>query len=286
MKRLLFIVMTAVFSVCAAAEEQQTAPSGQADELNPWVGKYCISFLRKARSTNVVPEGKLQLSLKYELFEADRKETSQGHYGHLPANDWKDYQSTVFCAKYGWFKDHQIAVGVPFYCNDFNLNGSTRVTDSAFSNIFVFEKWHFLKETNTTPAMSADFWVYFPTGDIDKKVGTEDFAYKAMTSISKAWKDFSLHLNPGYTWNQQDGDNNSYEVNAALLLTPDPKLWPTLEYNYFYKEGTGYSHDLVPGLIWKFHKGSSFKIGIPITLDSTITYKDRIGLVLTLSQLF
>lgn len=266
--------------VIAAEVPQVTTTDNTVDELNPWVGKYCISFFTKTRSAKVVPKNKWLLSLKFQDFQADQKLDHT-----MPSGERKDFQKLVFTTKYGWAENHQIAIGVPLLSNDFSY-GSVSNKSEGLANIFIFEKWQVLKETNQLPAVSVDLWYFLPTGDPDRMLGTDDDAYKISTSVSKAWKDFSLHVNPGYTWNKKSGDNNISEVNAAALFTVDKKLWPAVEYNYYYIQGKGHAHDIVPGLIWKFRKGSSFKIGVPINVDSTFTFRDRVGLALKLSQYF
>lgn len=278
------VLMLAAFAT--ATEEPTSTADNTIDELDPWCGKYCISFFTKTRTAKVVPEGKWLLSLKFQDYSADQKWDKNTRGSHHRLKDgWKDIQKYVFCAKYGWAKDHQIAVGVPFLDNNFNY-GSVRNKSFGLGNVFIFEKWQFMKETNDLPAMSVDLWYYLPTGDPDRMLGTDDDAYKITTSISKAWKDFSLHFNPGYTWNKKNGDNDIDEINAAMLFTMDKKLWPAIEYNYTHKEGSGYAHDIVPGVIWKYRKGGSIKVGVPINLDTTYTYRDRVGLALKISQYF
>ena len=289
MKQAFLIILVLILAAHLVAQEPEinTDKQDAVEELDPCIGKYCISFFTKTRSAKVVPENKLLLSLKFQDIQADQKwnKSTRGGHHSMPNGEWKDVQKYVFCAKYGWAKDHHIAIGVPFIDNNFNYS-STRNKSQGLGNIFIFEKWQILKETNQLPAVSVDLWYYMPTGDPDRMLGTDDDAYKITTSISKAWKDFSLHFNPGYTWNKKNGNNNTSEINTAVLFTQDKKLWPAVEYNYYYVQGKGHVHDIVPGLIWKFRKGSCFKIGIPINIDSTYTYRDRVGLVLKFSQFF
>lgn len=281
---LVCLLMTAGFVYAA---EEAAGPSMETDELNPWIGKYCVSYFTKTRSAKTVPEGKWLLSLKYEDINYDQmwSKSMRGAHHSLPSGKWRDIDKLTFCAKYGWAKDHQIAIGIPYFDNNFNI-GSTRNSSAGVGNVFVFEKWNVLKETNTLPAVSVDVWYYFPSGDPKRMLGTDDDSYKVTTEISKAWKDFSLHLNPGYRWNKQDGDNDECEVNAAILFTPTDTVWPAVEYNYWHKKGSGRSHDIVPGVIWKYRKGGSIKAGVVINMDSTFTYRDRCGLVLKISQYF
>jgi hypothetical protein len=165
--------------------------------------------------------------------------------------------------------------------NDFDLNGSTN-DSHGLGNIFVFEKWNFIKETNSLPGVAVDFWYFFPTGNTSRKLGTDDSAFRITTEVSKAWKYFSLHFNPGYSWGQNNLEIG--EINAALLLKPFKTIWPALEYNYLDKKNSGHAHDLVPGVIWKFKPSWSFKAGIPINLDTTFMDRDRVGFVCKLSK--
>ena len=186
----------------------------------------------------------------------------------------------VLCSKYGWAKDHHIAVGIPYWMNDFDIPGKEN-DSQGIANIFVFEKWHVIKETNTIPGVAVDFWYYFPSGEKSRSLGSDDGAYKISTEVSKAWEDFSVHFNPNYKWSEDD-DAEVGEINGAILFKSTPTLWPGIEYNYLDKEGKGHSHDIIPGFIWKFQKGWSFKAGLPISLDSTFTDRDEISLVLKL----
>jgi hypothetical protein len=53
----------------------------------------------------------------------------------------------VLCSKYGWAKDHHIALGIPYWMNDFDVPG--KENDShGIANTFLFEKWNLIKETN------------------------------------------------------------------------------------------------------------------------------------------
>ncbi len=277
------LVMTT--AIVCAADPQPAGGTGQTEELNPWCGKYCMSIFTKTRTAKILPKGKWSVALKYQDFDYDEKETSQGHYGDVPSGDWKHTQKLVFCTKFGWAENQMLALGIPYLHNNLNY-GSVRNQSKGIGNIFIFNKWNFMKETNTLPGMSVDFWYFFPSGDPDRMLGTDDDAYKVTAEISKAWKDFSLHLNPGYKWNKKDGDNNESEVNAAILFTPNKTLWPAIEYNYWYKQGAGHSHDIVPGIIWKYRKCGSIKAGLVVNLDSTFTYRDRVGVVLKIFQSF
>jgi hypothetical protein len=274
---MIFIFVAA--SLATASEDSNLPKTG--DSLHSWCGKYPISFFRKARSAKVVPENHWLVSLKMEFIDYDLKKGSDRKYHDLPAGQFREQFKTIICTKYGWMKDHQIAVGIPVMFN--NYDTVTSHNDSrGVGNIFIFEKWNFIKETNNFPAVAIDFWYYFPSGDPDRSLGSSDSAYKISGEISKAWKDFSIHLNPCYTWSENDSPDID-ELNAAILFKTFDTIWPGIEYNYTHKEGKGHSHDLLPGVIWKFAKGWSFKIAAVINLKSTLTYRDRCGLVMKVS---
>lgn len=256
----------------------------EADGLDPWVGKYCMSLFTKARTAKTVGKGHLSVALKVQHFDWDKVKQSEGSYASRAAGQSKERLATTLCLKYGWAKNQHLALGIPYWMNDFDIPGKTN--DSAgLSNIYIFNKWNCIQETNTRPAVAVDLWYYLPNGDSAKKLGIDDGAFKVTTEVSKAWDGFSLHLNPGYTWGE-DKDYEVGELNGALILNPCKTLWPAVEYNYFWKEGSGYRSDIVPGLIWKFYPGASFKLGLPINLDTNMTDKDEVGLLLKLFYKF
>ena len=249
-------------------------------EVYPWCGQYPMTFFVRARTAATVGKDHLSVSLKVQHFDWTRVKGADNEYHNRASGQEKQRLTTVLVTKYGWAENHHIAVGVPYWFNDFDIPGKTN-DSKGLANVYVFEKWNFIKETNNLPGVAVDFWYYFPTGDTDRKLGTNDAAYSITTEISKAWEYFSLHFNPGYTWSE-DKDADVGEINGALLLKLYPDFWPAIEYNYLDKEEQGRSHDLVPGFIWKFAKDWTFKLGIPISLDSTFTDRDRVGFVMKL----
>jgi len=276
-------ILLAMIIACAvtaqSAEANQKSPSEGKPEVHSWCGQYCMSFFTKTRSAKTVGKGHLSVSLKFQHFDWNLVRGSDDKYHGRTPGQQKQRTAFTLCTKYGWAEDHHITLGIPYWLNDFNTSSSN--DSHGVGNIFIFEKWNIIKETNNFPGVAVDFWYYLPNGDTDRKLGGDDGAYKITTEISKAWKDFSLHFNPGYTWSE-DKDAEAGEINAAILLKTYPNLWPAIEYNYYDKESSGHRHDIVPGIIWKFKKGWSFKAGVPINLDSTFTDRDRVGLVLKL----
>ena len=274
---LVFVVAIAV--VVRSTEANQASSSNQETQLYPWCGQYCMSFFTKTRSAKTVGKGHVSVALKAQHFDWNLVRGADNKYHGRPSGQSKRQLSTVVCTKYGWAENHHLAIGVPYLLNDFNL---TTPNDShGVGNVFIFEKWNIIKETNNFPGVAFDLWFYLPSGDSDRKLGSDDAAYKISTEISKAWESFSLHFNPNYKWSDDD-DAEVGEINGALLLTLYRDLWPVLEYNYFDKEGSGHRHDIVPGIIWKFMQGWSYKIGLPVNLDSTFTDRDRLGIVMKL----
>lgn len=278
---LIFLAFLIAFAVVAEGTEiRQEGSDGQEGKLYSWCGKYCMSFFTKTRSANTVGKDHLSVSLKYQYYNWDQVREADNDYHNRTSGQDKERSIFVLCSKYGWAEDHHIALGIPYWMNDFDIPGKEN-DSQGIGNIFVFEKWNLIKETNTVPGVAVDLWYYFPSGDTDRSLGTDDSAVKISAEVSKAWKDFSLHFNPNYKWSQ-DEDVEVGEINGAILLRPDPKIWPAIEYNYFVKEHKGHSHDIVPGVIWKFKKGWSFKAGVPISLDSTFTDRDVVSVVFKL----
>jgi hypothetical protein len=276
----LLLFVTSLVLVAEGAEKSKATAREQDDGVYPWCGKYCMSFLTKTRSANTVGKDHLSVSLKYQYFEWSQVRGSDNNYHDRTSGQQKQRSVFVLCSKYGWAEDHHIALGIPYWMNDFDIPGKEN-DSQGIANIFLFEKWNIIKETNDLPGVAVDFWYYFPSGDSDRSLGSDDGAYKISTEISKAWEDFSVHFNPNYKWSEDD-DAEVGEINGAILFKSAPTFWPAVEYNYLDKEGRGHSHDIVPGFIWKFKKGWSFKTGIPINLDSTFTDRDGVSVVMKL----
>ncbi len=276
------LIAWAIGAVCmtgfaGSAAQGQSSSAGQSNGLNPWVGKYPMSLFTKTRSANTVGKGHLSASLKVQHFDWDEIRTTSGDYFSRPSPDTKRKLTSVLCMKYGWAENHHLALGIPYFFNDFDINGSVNDNDG-FGNLFLFEKWKAIPETNTRPAVAFDAWVYLPTGDADRKLGNEDWAFKLTTEVSKACEHFSLHFNPGYTWGE-DSDVRTGEINLGAIWNLHKNFTPAIEYNYTDKKDIGRCHDLVPGFIWKFAKGWSFKLAAVINVDTTLPEKDAVGVV-------
>lgn len=69
------------------------------------------------------------------------------------------------------------------------------------------------------------------------------------------------------------------EHGEGELFTPTKKFWPAIEYNYTQKDGKGECHDLMPGFIWKYTKGASLKLAAVFNVDSSMSFRDDVGVV-------
>ncbi len=282
LRKMILLSMCAFFDVTAYCSEDDSVKSDVGkSEIAPWCGKYCMAFFTKTRTAATVGKDKLSVTLKVQHYDWDQVMGSDGSYHDRTSGQDKEGLTSTLCMKYGWAENHHIALGVPYWFNDFDTSNPN--DSRGLSNIYVFEKWRIIEETNNIPAMAIDFWYYFPNGEPDKKLGTDESSYKVSTEISKAWKNMSLHFNPCYTWSE-DKDTETGEINGGVIFKTCENLWPALEYNYTDKEHKGHSHDIVPGLIWKFSKSGAFRLGVPINIDSTFTDRDEIGIVLKLTH--
>ena len=281
MKKILILSVLLTMLVVVTASGSTTVagnPDKTQTDVFPWCGQYCMSFFTKTRSAKTVGKDHLSVALKVQHFDWTQVRSNGGYHSRTSGQEKQRWTATL-CTKYGWAENHHIAIGVPYWYNDFDTSSPN--DSQGLANMYVFEKWNFIQETNNCPGVAVDFWYYFPTGEADRKLGIDDGAYKITTEVSKAWKDFSLHFNPGYTWSEDD-DAEVGEINGAVLFTPGPNFWPAVEYNYYQKESSGHGNDIIPGFIWKFAKGWSFKAGATINIDSTFTDRDRVGFVLKL----
>ncbi len=269
----LIVALTVVFaSVACSADSASTV----ADDT-PY-GQYCMSFFTKTRTAKTVGKDHVSVAWKFQHFDWSKTRGADNRYHERPQGQTKSQIANTLCIKYGWAEDHHIALGIPHFMNDYDLPGTKGNDSRGIGNIYMFEKWNIIKETKNMPGVALDYWYYFPSGDTDRMLGTDDGAHKVSIEVSKRWKRLSLHLNPNYMWNE-DRDADVGEVNAGAIWHLDPKFWPAIEYNYYDKEGKGHRHDIVPGLIWKFQPNWSFKVGVPIDVDTTFTDRDRVGIV-------
>ncbi len=266
-----------------SAELNEEPGESIAATTDPWIGKYCISLFTKTRTAKTVGKGHLSVAMKLQYFDYDDKRDSSGRYHDL-GDDHNRKTKGVLTMKYGWAENHHLGLCVPYIWNDIDVSGTVN-TSEGFGNIALFEKWNCVKESKYIPGIAVDLWYYFPTGNTKRKLGSSQYSWKLTAEVSKAWKDFSLHLNPGYIFTK-DRSADAAQVNAAVILTPSKTFWPVLEYNFEHNESKGFSHDIVPGVIWKFAPGASFKIGAVINLDSSRTYRDDLGLVMKIFYRF
>jgi hypothetical protein len=208
--------MCAFFDATAYCSEDDSVKSDAGkSETAPWCGKYCMAFFTKTRTAATVGKDKLSVTLKLQHYDWDQVMGSGGSYHDRTSGQDKERLTSTLCMKYGWAENHHIALGVHYWFNDFD---TLNPNDSrGLLNIYVFEKWRIITETNNTPAMAIDFWYYFPNGEPDKKLGTDESSYKISTEVSKAWKKMSLHFNPCYTWSE-DKDTETGEINGGVIL--------------------------------------------------------------------
>ena len=243
---------------------------------DPCYNKYCMSVFTKTRTSKTVGKGRLSVALKYQFMDYDDKKGSDDRYHDLASDNYSKHKA-VLTLKYGWADNHHLGICAPYMWNDFDVSGK-RNDSQDFGNIALFEKWNLIKESRYIPGVAVDAWFYLPTGNTDRKLGSSDYSWRFTAEISKAWPDFSIHLNPGYVFTKERSAD-AVEFNAALILTPCKTLWPALEYNFEHNESKGFKHDIVPGIIYRFAPGWSFKVGAVINLDSSQTYRDDLGVV-------
>ncbi len=271
--------LSAISLICSYTHAQEK----KSTDVDPWTGKYPMSFITKTRTANVVGKDRLCVAIKWQSVNCDEMLVNDRYQDLTDTNKFDQYKA-VFTTKYGWAKNHHVALGIPYLWTDFE-SSKANIHSNGIGNVFIFEKWKFIDETKTCPAFAMDVWYYFDTGDTQKKLGSEDDSTKLSMQISKAWRHFSLHLNPAYRWNLHDGiDIGELNIGSYFNVNKSTKL--ALEYNFTGKESKGKCHDLVPGILWKPSKTSSIKLGAVINLDSDMKYKDDLGVCLKMFYKF
>lgn len=261
----------------------QFSAAGQETEIPPWVGKYPMSMFTRTRTARTVGKGKLSLAVKLQSVNCD--EILQNDcYEDLSDTDRFEQLKSVLTAKYGWMENSHVALGIPYLWTDFE-SPTTDIDSNGIANVFIFNKWRVLRETEVLPAVAFDVWYYFDSGDSEEKLGSSDDSTKLAFQVSKAWKRFNLHLNPAYRWNLDEGCD-ILEVNVGSYCNINKSMKLGIEYNFTDKEEKGRCHELVPGILLKPSKTSSIKLGAVINVDSDMKYKDDLGVVLKLFKKF
>ena len=75
---LAFVVTFAL--VAEGAGTAQTGSDGEENGLDPWCGKYCMSFFTKTRSSKTVGKDHLSVALKYQYFDWDQVRGADNDY--------------------------------------------------------------------------------------------------------------------------------------------------------------------------------------------------------------
>jgi len=241
-----------------------------------------MSFVSRTRTAKTVGKGRLSVSLKVQHLDCDERRNQQDEYHELRGDEKFERVTNTLSVKFGWARRHHLGVKASHFWNDIDVGG-VDVSNTGVGNVAVFEKWNCIGETVFTPAVAVDAWYVFGTGKTDRKLGSSHSSGKLTAELSKTWRRFSVHLNPGCVL--REGPDKR-ELNAALMVTPGKTLWPALEYNYESTSGKGRSCDLVPCFLWKFRPGACWKLGCILNLDATMGYRDRVGFVTKLSYTF
>lgn len=273
----LIVVITFVFliSVLGYGEPAKDNSNDHSSCYN-----YPLGFFTKTRTAKTLKQGKTSLILKYQYYDWDQKRNSSGDYEDIADGQSRSQTKMTLGLKYGLTDDWQIGTCIPYIMNNFNL-GSKSNDDCGAGNIAIFQKYRLLEETEKQPGVAVDFWYYLPSGDSNRNLGSSDGSYKITTEVSKSWKDFSLHFNPGYKWSETKG-SDSYEINSAIVINLFGKIKPVVEHNYLNSQSKGEVHDIVPGIMWKLNKTATLKTGLVCNLYSSQKWKDECGLVVKL----
>lgn len=282
MKKPAISVIVVLLALQAGLSAQTADTADTADPYAFCCGKYPIGMFLRARTAKTLPQGRLALCLKTVYFGADKVRNAAGGYDSIIGENEKTTNALV--ARYGIIDNHQVGTCIPYVWNNFSTGGVDTDSDG-LANILVFYKWRILEETVTIPAVAVDAGYYFANGNTSRKLGNDDYAWRIGAIASKALPAFSVHLEALQVFTEGRSADR-FEGNAAVVLGPEWGVQPGLEYNYTYKESSGLSHDLVPGVAFKLPAGFCIKAAAIINLDTTMKYKDDLGFVVKISRCF
>ncbi|MFC1624349.1 transporter [Candidatus Omnitrophota bacterium] len=128
-------------------------------------------------------------------------------------------KSLSLCVKYGIIEKLDLGIEIPYQFIDVSEGDKI----DGISDIQIATKYHLLDETETLPALAMSCVVKTKTGDENKGLGSGELDYSLNGIITKEIRDFTTHVNLGYTFvGEPEGENLddifSYSLAIEYLL--------------------------------------------------------------------
>ncbi len=118
---------------------------------------------------------------------------------------------------YGLLESIDLVAGFPYVWSKAKEDGHTVFSEDGLNDISLEVKWHFFEKHGFGLALKPG--VTLPTGDYEKGFGTGRVTYGLSFIASKELQPFAVHLNAGYTRNENKLDEREHLWSASLAAT-------------------------------------------------------------------
>lgn len=262
------------------APQQVSAGSGVTNglvksEAKVW-NKYPNSLLLRTRTAATYPAGLSVFTLvgTYQDFTEYRNPATH-EMSELPQGMRRWQYTALFWGEYGLTDRTQLGIAVPFidrrYHNDrIGLdNASTGLGD-----LSLYGKTKVVTETQWLPALTLDGFLKVPSGDEDEGLGNGEMDVTVACELSKRYSDYSLHINPEYTFTGGERKeigataDDRLRLNCGLMWHVTPKFLPVFEWNALWWGDVGDQHELGCGFLWFPFENVSIKLAVAVPVYS------------------
>lgn len=244
-------------------------------EAKVW-NKYPNSLLLRTRTAATYPAGLSVFTLvgTYQDFTEYRNPATH-KMSELPQGMRRWQYTALFWGEYGLTDRTQLGIAVPFidrrYHNDrIGLdNASTGLGD-----LSLYGKTKVVTETQWLPALTLDGFLKVPSGDEDEGLGNGEMDFTVACELSKRYSDYSLHINPEYTFTGGDRKElgataeDRLRLNCGLMWHVTPKFLPVFEWNALWWGDVGDQHELGCGFLWFPFENVSIKLAVAVPVYS------------------
>lgn len=244
-------------------------------ESTVW-NKYPNSLLLRTRTAATYPEGQSVFTLvgTYQNFTKYRNPVTHEMSG-LPKGMRRWQYTLNFWGEYGITDRTQIGLAMPFidrrYRNDrIGLDD----TSTGFGDLSFYAKTKVLTETEWLPAITLDGFWKIPSGDKDEGLGNGEMDFTAACAFSKRYSDYSLHVNPEYTFTGGDRKTigttaeDRLRLNCGLMWHIMPQFLPAVEWNALWWGDVGVQHEAGIGFLWFPFQNVSIKLAVAVPIYS------------------